>query len=361
MALSAAARTLGGALNGAVPIAKTYVSEITDSTNQGKAMTLITASWGAGLVIGPALGGFLCKPAEKYPSLDYPILRAYPYALPMVSVAGICAIATVLGWMFLKETLDPSKMEDAVAKADAEKFERTTENKKEPTSPLFQAWIPPLLRDPTRFTVVLLYTVLSVQAIGFDEMYNVWLATPLEAGGMGYTTDEIGTTLVIYGLTAIFATSPVYQTLEKRLGMLVLFRWMSVVAAVCYLSLPLLPRVAGYFGYGPRSSLTWTALVMTGMVSRVANGITFVTQAVFSNNSVGQFQRGAMNGLSMTFAATVRSFTPLFFGWTYGVTLTAGKSWPLDSSLVFTLVAAFMLHAGHISVGLPPSIEKQHS
>jgi len=67
MSISAAtaARFLGGAFNGAVPIAKTYVSEITDSTNQGLAMTLITASWGAGMVIGPALGGFLSTPADK--------------------------------------------------------------------------------------------------------------------------------------------------------------------------------------------------------------------------------------------------------------------------------------------------------
>ena len=35
------------------------------------------------------------------------------------------------------------------------------------------SWLPPLLRDHTRFNTVLLYAALSVQGIGFDEMYNV--------------------------------------------------------------------------------------------------------------------------------------------------------------------------------------------
>ena len=77
-----------------------YVSEITDSTNQGLAMTLITASWGAGLVIGPALGGFLSTPADKYPVLDTPLMRAFPYALPMVVVAALCLVSTLLGYVW---------------------------------------------------------------------------------------------------------------------------------------------------------------------------------------------------------------------------------------------------------------------
>jgi hypothetical protein len=373
VAMATAARTLGGALNGAVPISKTYVGEITDSTNQGLAMTLITASWGAGLVLGPALGGFLSSAATKYPFLDYPIIRANPYALPMVVVATICLVAAILGWVFLPETLDRSKIVDAqalrgdecegqlakVSTGDSAGSRRDTAAAAL-HAPLCTAWLPPLLRDPTRYTIVLLYAVLSIQGIGFDEMYNVWLAAPLEAGGMGYSTDDIGTTLVIYGVSQICITAPLFQLLEKRLGMVLLFQCSAVVTAGCYFFFPLVPRVTGYLGYAPRSAVTWTLMVLTVSIARISNGITFVIQAVFTNNSVDQLRRGAMNGLSMTLAASVRSVTPLIFGWTFGVTLSGGHIWPFDISLVFTLSAVFMLHAAHVSSGIPLSIETQY-
>lgn len=38
------------------------------------------------------------------------------------------------------------------------------------STPWLTRWLPPLLRDTTRFNVVLLYAALSVQGIGFDEM-----------------------------------------------------------------------------------------------------------------------------------------------------------------------------------------------
>eukprot|EP00038_Savillea_parva_P010476 m.190624 g.190624 ORF g.190624 m.190624 type:complete len:521 (+) comp18072_c0_seq1:423-1985(+) len=359
--MAAVARTLGGALNGAPPIAKTYVGEITDSTNQGFAMTIITASWGAGLVIGPALGGFLSSLATKYPSMDTPLLRAWPYAPPMLIMAFICVIAAVLGWFFLEETLDRSQVAMLKARqADVEQNTKPDVTKgPETNAPACRACLPTLIQDPTRFTVVLLYAAISVQAIGFDEMYNVWLAAPIEAGGMGYTTDQIGLTLVFYGIATILLTAPVYQALEKRVGMITVFQWMAVATALCYFIMPLIPRAAVALGLERHSYVTYCCLIGTVTIAKVANGITFVIQAVFTNNSVDQLRRGTFNGLSMTIAAAVRSITPLFFGWTFGVTISSGHGWPLDSSLVFLLTALIMLHSAHICGGLPKSIETQ--
>lgn len=363
LALASFARFLGGALNGAVPACKTYVGEITDATNSGLAMTIITASYGAGLVIGPALGGFLSSPADKYPALDTPVLRAYPYALPMVIVAAMCTVAALLGWIFLEETLDRSKAAkvSTVELVDAKATEGRNPATLSPLPAVCLAWLPRLLHDPTRFTVVLLYVVISIQGIGFDEMYNVWLAAPVEVGGMGYDTNEIGLTLIVYGVVQISVTAVVFQFLERRLGMKLVFQWMAIVTAFCIFATPLIPRAAAALGYGPRSTVTWLALVATVTISRVSNGITFVVQAVFGNNSVGQLDRGAMNGLSMTIVAAVRSVTPLFFGWTFGVTLGTDRPWPLDSSLTFTMIALVMLHASHICGGLPRSIEQSYN
>ena len=43
--------------------------------------------------------------AERYPSLDYEWIRAFPYALPMLIISAICGAATLAGYLYLEETL----------------------------------------------------------------------------------------------------------------------------------------------------------------------------------------------------------------------------------------------------------------
>nr|XP_025884723.1 protein ZINC INDUCED FACILITATOR 1-like [Solanum lycopersicum] len=46
-----------------------YAAEIFREEYQALGMSTISSAWGIGLIIGPALGGFLAQPAEKYPDL----------------------------------------------------------------------------------------------------------------------------------------------------------------------------------------------------------------------------------------------------------------------------------------------------
>ena len=50
---AAAARLVGGLLNGSVPIAKTYVGEISHPANQGRSMAIVMSSWQIGMMVGP--------------------------------------------------------------------------------------------------------------------------------------------------------------------------------------------------------------------------------------------------------------------------------------------------------------------
>merc|ERR1711916_116862 len=51
-------RALGGLLSGNFPVAKSYLSDITDDTNRARAFSLISVAWGFGSLIGPVIGGF---------------------------------------------------------------------------------------------------------------------------------------------------------------------------------------------------------------------------------------------------------------------------------------------------------------
>ncbi|CAK9157617.1 unnamed protein product [Ilex paraguariensis] len=46
-----------------------YASEVCRKEYQALGMSVVSTSWGIGLVIGPAIGGFLAQPAEKYPNV----------------------------------------------------------------------------------------------------------------------------------------------------------------------------------------------------------------------------------------------------------------------------------------------------
>ena len=58
-------RFLWGFLNGNIGVSKTYMSEITDDTNNARGMALFAVVGGVGRTIGPMIGGFLSEPAKK--------------------------------------------------------------------------------------------------------------------------------------------------------------------------------------------------------------------------------------------------------------------------------------------------------
>jgi MFS family permease len=129
-------RMVNGLANGNLGIAKSYLREITDETNQAKCAGVLSLAWGAGVIIGPLLGGLLSQPALKYaaahrpsPSLSlllllfllpfpstslstllhrYPslfpadgVFASYPYLLPCIIAGSIAAVGFLFGFKFL--------------------------------------------------------------------------------------------------------------------------------------------------------------------------------------------------------------------------------------------------------------------
>lgn len=68
-------------------------------------MSTVSLTWGMGLIIGPAAGGLLSKPAEKYGGFDPDgLFGQFPYLLPSLVAAGIGVIG-LMAMPFLPETL----------------------------------------------------------------------------------------------------------------------------------------------------------------------------------------------------------------------------------------------------------------
>ena len=101
-------RALLGIFNPIIGIAKTVISEICPSKHEASGMGIVTSTWNLGLVVGPAVGGLLARPATQYPNLfgKYYILEIFPYLLPNIATAIISIISGILIHIYLPETLE---------------------------------------------------------------------------------------------------------------------------------------------------------------------------------------------------------------------------------------------------------------
>ncbi|XP_062519759.1 uncharacterized protein LOC134194806 [Corticium candelabrum] len=102
-------RLLWGLLNANLSIAKTYLSEVCDDTNQARAFAVLGMSAGGARLISVVIGGFLSNPADKYSLFENEFFCHFPYLLPCLVNAFIGALAVALGFCYLKETLHSKK------------------------------------------------------------------------------------------------------------------------------------------------------------------------------------------------------------------------------------------------------------
>ncbi|KAJ6864163.1 hypothetical protein NC651_034869 [Populus alba x Populus x berolinensis] len=107
-------RFLLGSLCGILGPMRAYASEVCRKEYQALGMSIISTSWGIGLVIGPALGGFLAQPAEKFPkifssdSLFWEVFRTCYHCL-LISIFSVGALVVCC---LLPETIHNHKGND---------------------------------------------------------------------------------------------------------------------------------------------------------------------------------------------------------------------------------------------------------
>jgi len=95
-------RIIDGISGGNITTARAYINDITTEENRARGFGLISAAFGAGFIVGPALGGLAVTVTAGIPSL-----AAYSQNAPFF-VAVFFSLASILGTYFiLPESLDP--------------------------------------------------------------------------------------------------------------------------------------------------------------------------------------------------------------------------------------------------------------
>ncbi|KAH7865961.1 hypothetical protein Vadar_013633 [Vaccinium darrowii] len=299
-------RFLLGSLNGLLGPVKAYASEIFREEYQALGISAISTSWGIGLIIGPALGGFLAQPADKYPAIfsKDSVFGRFPYFLPCLCISLFALVVTIATFFWLPETLhihkkpceDSVEAMEAVSRGSTEKEIAQDLEEREPDSKksLIKNW--PLMSS------IIVYCIFSLHDMAYTEIFSLWAESPRKYGGLSYSTDNVGVVLAVSGLGLLVFQLSLYPVAEKVLGPI-------MVARICgVLSIPLLtcyPYMTLLTGFS-LSLLLGCASVMKNVLSVSIITGTFILQ----NKAVDQHQRGAANGIAMTAMSLFKAAGP---------------------------------------------------
>ncbi len=107
-------RIVSGAFSGTLSVATAAVADVTSRTERSKAMGLVGAAFGLGLVTGPTLGALTVhiNLAERFPALAR--FGLTPFSVPALLALILCVINFLWIAARFKETLSPASQAGAV-------------------------------------------------------------------------------------------------------------------------------------------------------------------------------------------------------------------------------------------------------
>ncbi|KAJ0101184.1 hypothetical protein Patl1_05572 [Pistacia atlantica] len=81
-----------------------YATEVMRGEQQTLGLSAVSTAWGIGLIMGPAVGGFLAQPEDKYPNIfsKESLFGKFPYFLPCFVISLIALGVTMAScWLLL--------------------------------------------------------------------------------------------------------------------------------------------------------------------------------------------------------------------------------------------------------------------
>ncbi|WJX87382.1 hypothetical protein P8452_69584 [Trifolium repens] len=292
-------RFLLGSLNGVLGPVKAYATELFREEHQAIGLSTVSAAWGIGLIIGPAIGGYLAQPAEKYPQLfaKDSFWDKFPYFLPCFIISGL-ALTVAIACIWIPETLhnhsgsnestdDAEALENGSERVDKEKNVQKNEN-------LFMNW--PLMSS------IIAYSVFSLHDVAYQEVFSLWAVSPPKLGGLNFSTDDVGNVLSISGLALVIYQIFVYPSVEKACGPIAFARITGIFSIPLLQSYPLIAMLSGISLY--------IVISIASMLKNVMSVTITTGLFLIQNRVVEQHQRGAANGISMTAMSFFKAIGP---------------------------------------------------
>ncbi|XP_051143353.1 protein ZINC INDUCED FACILITATOR 1-like isoform X2 [Andrographis paniculata] len=336
MAISS--RFLLGSLCGMLGPLRAYASEICRKEHQALGMSVISTSWGIGLVIGPAVGGFLAQPAEKYPNIfsKESLFGRFPYLLPCIVISAYALLAFIISF-WLPETLhrhhdeDTEEEEEAALVGLQNSSNKSSPSLKHSVSTLkFCIPQPSLLRNWPLMSSVLVYCVFQLHDMAYTEIFSLWANSSRRLGGLGFNTDDVGEVLAISGSGLLIFQLCLYPWVESIIGPIMVSRISAVITIPLLSSYPFIAKLSGMALF---IVLNCASLFKNALSVSITTGL-----LVIQNSAVSQEHRGAANGISMSLMSLAKAVGPAAGG-----TLLSWAQSRLDASFLPGVHVVFFL------------------
>ncbi|ETN37479.1 uncharacterized protein HMPREF1541_07101 [Cyphellophora europaea CBS 101466] len=374
------ARSLQGLSNGNVGIIRTAVAElVTEKELQPRAFSLMPLVWTVGSIFGPAFGGSLVHPVERFPDLfaRFDLFKRYPFAFPNVLISTLFLISISCGFLFLRETLEDKRHKrdyglalgklltrscrkrdrkawhvDADGDANEPFLAQSASTMSSPTAARRPSFSRPIEKSAgwdqvfTRQSSInlLVYTFLAMHSVAYDQLLPVFMHYPVQsrrdpevklplrfAGGFGIDSSRIGMWFMVYGIYGMCIQFLVFPVMAKRFGVLNCLKLCTVIFPVVYLATP------------------FTALLQTGSAREGGNLVLMLFKgfcAIFSfpcstilltNSAASLKVLGTLNGVATSISALGRAAGPAISGWAFTEGVDAG--YVLVSWWILALIA----------------------
>jgi MFS family permease len=300
-------QALMGLVNGYQGVISTCLGEITDRSNQSRALVYLPVIYGIGGITGPAIGGLLVMHQN-----------AYPYLLPTLFSAAILTIDLILTAFFLEESLEEAKDLPPLKKrvenlfssfwqftggarsptylrwhhrdsrhrvdgaADINSDDESTEAGESETQSLLS--VPELFPQSdrpgltskeilNRNTILLLstYLIFQLSNISFNSLYPIF-SSAAPPTGRGLSPKEIGLSLSFAGIVTVVFQIGIFGKLKEKMGKKATYR---VGLFGFFLAMMMMPWVPyrdspAPFGWGSSTVWLWVEIGFVLLVKTIA-------------------------------------------------------------------------------------------
>ncbi len=287
------ARILNGMLSSAtLPTSLAFVSDHTGQKERGSGMGQLGAAMGAGIVLGPGLGG---------------ALAAYSLATPFFVASGLCLVALLLVWLLLPESLPVAARQAGRAKIKG----------------LRVGNIRQVLLGPMGVLMLLIFVV----SLGMSSLQGILGLYALHK--FGYDPQQIGVIWMVVGAVMVVSQGALTGLLTKKYGEVAVIRLSLLVTSVGF-GLMLLATA-----YIPLLFTTGFLVLAIALLGPALNSLI---------STRTEMQQGITMGVNNSFSSLGRILGPLWAGLLFDVHM----DYPFLSSAAI-LLAAFAISLAWLS------------
>ncbi|KAI7957574.1 hypothetical protein MJO28_004669 [Puccinia striiformis f. sp. tritici] len=358
------ARSIGGILNGNTAVIKSMVAEITTAENQALAFSLLPTSYAVGSAIGPLLGGYLSRPAERFPNSWFAtsqFWQNHPWLLPCAVAAIAPLLGLVMATLWLNETLPKKKSINTErepllqSQADIDVQESLVPAVSSPTKIL------DLLKDRNLLVILISYSLLSFQTISLEALIVLFAYTPVKSGGIGFSSADIGLALSLSGVMVIFVQLGLFPFFQKQLGTARLYKICMSAYPLIFILFPIIHFIARSEDKHQQeggSSFTgvWIGIWIIMILKTTANMVFCCNMLLVNAVTPSRDVLATINGLAQSCGSFVRAIGPITASSLFAFSVLHQNF--IDGNSVFLLFACIALGAFLNSLNIQDGLEQ---